>query len=304
VQHRPVLDERIERLVSHLGAPRVAGRDEWRFQGKDGHVCVNTRKGVYVDYRTGAKGSLSALLRQYGESPSDEPSLRRRSPLAEVKERLYGRPATPAPSAISLPPYYQPIRRNTLAYDYLVGRGVTEEQMSLYRLGEGSGEFYDRVIVPSFHADGACDYWVVRRIEGWPKYQNPDVPKSGRLGFLAVARQHGEACVLAEGVFSAMACGPSGVAAFGKYVSDGQLSRIERAGFRHVYVALDGDAQPLARKLADRLLCRGLTVSLVTSLLTADQDPADLGPEHMQEILRAAPVCRSRLELVRWAVRR
>jgi DNA primase len=105
---------------------------------------------------------------------------------------------------------------------------------------------------------------------------------------LEVAKRSGsDTVILAEGVFSALACGRNGVCAYGKFVSAPQIELIANAGFKRVVIALDGDVgAKTIYKLAKRMLAKRLETYVVE--MPRDKDPADLGRVEMAQRIYAA----------------
>jgi DNA primase len=201
---------------------------------------------------------------------------------------------------ITLPEDYVSIIKGTKAHGYLMERGISDEQIAFYQIGFGTQDLREvdsaerhkfagsgRIIFPDFDSDGRCIYWVARTYMGHKiKYKNPARSNArDQVYNLAKASQF-TACIIAEGVISAIACGYNGVATYGKEVTKEQVSMLVAAAFDHYIVAHDGDARRTSLTLAQRLMRRGCTVSLVE--FARDQDPASV-PDIRDRLDRALP---------------
>jgi len=93
-----------------------------------------------------------------------------------------------------------------IALNYLYDRGLTKEDIVLWKIGFcSSGEYAGRIIVPSFDLDGNCDYFVARGYgKQYPKYMNPNVSKD--IVFNELFIDWNKDIILVEGAFDAMKC--------------------------------------------------------------------------------------------------
>lgn len=293
-------DPHIQALTQHLGRPIPGGSEEVRFCSpfrKEGsnrrdtkyHLYVNPQKGKYFCFRSNEYGSLSYLFKLLGEEYTDKVKVT--PPMEGLKERassLGGLSEFEQPRT-GLPEEYQTIVSGSVAHNYLVERGVSQEDIEYYRLGEGRAatDLTDWVIIPSFDQHNRCDYWVARRTNSdWgPKYTNPPSSRRYHVPFLHTSLSNSQdgSVILCEGVFSALVAGRDAVASLGKFVSKNQIAYMRKAGVRKVKLALDGDAWKESIDTAGRCLRMGLQASLVR--LPADQDPADLGRSQFRALL-------------------
>lgn len=180
-------------------------------------------------------------------------------------------------SEVELPEDFTPIIHHTDAYNYLIGRGITDEQIARYRIGMGTANLkdidasnrkhfigYGRICFPDYDSEGNLTYWVARTYYNHKlRYKNPsgsDV--ADKIYNLAEASKH-EDVIITEGVFSAIKSGYGAIATYGKNVTDQQLRILISFGWRRYYVALDGDAKKEAIKLSEKLTSRGCDVYVV-----------------------------------------
>lgn len=282
--HTPTVRRQLERK---LGPSEDAGRAEYRFKDEGYHYCVNLSKEVWIEYKSGRGGHLRTLLSDLGIEHADEPE--RAPTVQELRKRMrsLGKQERPQKQDAGLPDFYLPLRTDSRVHRYLERRGVTDEDVEVYGIGEGRYPYDNRAVIPSYGPDGTCEYWVTRRIYDepkWKRYQNAPVPRTHHVGFLEIAKEYGGGhVILTEGVFSALAVGRSGICSYGERVTDRQLRKIARAGIGRVTVALDGDAFEMSMDVGARLVRLGLPADVVP--LPLEQDPADLGREAFHELV-------------------
>lgn len=240
--------------------------------------------GLYLCHRCGATGSFAGA----DQSRDDPGAVSRFNKV--VAGFLEGE--APKPTEVNLPSEFVPLDKYSGAWGYLVGRGLTPEDIEFYGLGVGRGKLRNRIIIPTRKEDGEVVFWVARLYTGTSrlKYVNPPGnARSNCLFNLDRAVSYGWV-IVTEGVFSAMAAGRNAVASFGKMVSDTQVALLADAYRRHrlscIVAALDGDARQENMSLARRLHSQGCTVFVVD--LPRDQDPADMGRAEFGKLVAGA----------------
>ena len=180
------------------------------------------------------------------------------------------------------------------ARDYLLGRGLTEDDIRYYsiRLGNISKrDFFGRVIIPNRIINAVyTDMYVARAYieseEKRKRYDNPSNSKSSEVVFnLHRIKDNPDKVIICEGVISAISAGRDAVALYGKYASDEQIKQIIDKKPDRVYVALDGDARKESKDLCSRIkkLYKG---EVYCVLLPDEKDPNDLGHQKFQEYLQ------------------
>lgn len=294
-------DPNVQILTQCLGEPIETGTGELRFQSpfqdkfhdpsredRKRHLYVNIEKGKFFCFKSNMAGSLSYLFFLIGAdlqaaTPRNETFDVMRTRLNALDSNLEFN----IPKA-ELPEWYTPVQAGSTVHRYLHGRGVTEEDILWYNLGEGTDEMLGWVIIPNFNQAGDCEYWVARDTRK-KMYHNPSVDRRFHVLFLdkALAFSPG-AVTVCEGVFSAIAVGRDAVAALGKYVTDDQIRRMWDAGVRRVNLALDGDAWKETLDTAERCLKIGLEVHVLSMPL--DEDPADMGRENFNFLRKACSI--------------
>lgn len=283
-------DPSIQALISVLGPPKYTAGGEVRFNSpfvekfsnprpdRGHHLYINADKGCFFCFKSSTSGSLSYLLSllgvEEGEKEDDRvPSL---ESLKETVKRLGGVNKFVLPTA-DLPEWYSRIIPGSRVHQYLSYRGVTDDDVEFYKIGEGTGQHEGWVIFPSLDSKGKCEYWVARNIDK-KMYRNPTVDRRHHLCFLYNALSVSpKSVVICEGVFSAIVAGRDSVASLGKYVTKSQLHRLRNTGVEEVLIALDGDAWRDTLDTAERCIRMGFETKIVR--LPIDQDPADMGRE-------------------------
>ena len=137
-------------------------------------------------------------------------------------------------------------------FNYLVDRGVTQEQMERWHIGYATtGTLKWRVVIP-IHTRGRLVAHVARAI--FPDRQRYDMPTDSRAGAYPNSAVFGEPLIdpmlptltIAEGVFSALALeraiAPNPVALLGSDWGADKAAILTRVSWRHVIIATDPDS--------------------------------------------------------------
>tara|TARA_R110001583_G_scaffold36794_4_gene120904 strand:- start:74 stop:1012 length:939 start_codon:yes stop_codon:yes gene_type:complete len=140
------------------------------------------------------------------------------------------------------------------ALRYLQNRGLTKEDIIKWKIGYCfSGEYRNRIIIPSFDEDGDCSYFIARSYSGDSyKYKNPRASKD--IVFNELFIDWNKDLTLVEGVFDALVAG-NAVPILGSTLRPGSglLRKIVRND-TPIYVALDPDAASKERRIIEMLL--------------------------------------------------
>ena len=261
----------------------------------DGHkkkLYVNASSGMYNCFVCGAKGGFSSFVRRVvGAEDHTDVSCILKALLSEEKAEYIDffdqqRPSEKvlAPS-VAYPPEYYPLWFNDLGTEgraaeaYLLGRGLTKNQISYYRLGFCIGGRYDRrVLIPTFGPNEELVTFVCRDYTGKSPYKvlnPPEVEGNTNKDWVfnlynALRTGH---LIVTEGVFDAIAVGVSGVALFGKKATDSQLAKLVLDRPLRITCCLDADAPMDNEVLASQL--SGITPNVFVAKLP-EKDPADL----------------------------
>jgi DNA primase len=163
--------------------------------------------------------------------------------------------------------------RHALAY--LRRRGITTQDILKYQIGYcENGRYANKIIIPTYNADGQLDYFVARSFEKEPsrKYDAPSSDKN-IIGFENMINWN-IPIVLCEGAFDAIAIKRNAIPLFGKNISKKLMQKIVTSEVKKVYLALDKDAIKSTYKIAKQLLEAGKKLFVVD---LDDKDPADMG---------------------------
>lgn len=199
-------------------------------------------------------------------------------------------------SVVRLPPEFKPLAvpkttpeyKNALAY--LKKRGITREDILRYNIGYcESGEYEHHIIIPSYDAKGALNFFMGRRYytddPGIP-HKKPDVPMSDIVGFECFVNWN-EPIILVEGVFNAITIRRNAIPLFGKYPSKKLLEMMHFCHVKKVYVCLDTDAETDAFNLCRRLLKREGIPSYYVRL-TGGKDANEIGFQKTWNCIQSA----------------
>ena len=171
----------------------------------------------------------------------------------------------------------------TPALNYLQNRGVTEQDILHWKIGCCmSGDYNNRVVIPSFDEDGYVNYFVARTFNGsWRKYLNP--PASKDIIFNELYLDFDKDLVIVEGIFDAIIAGPNSVPILGSTLRENsKLFQQIVKNDAPVYIGLDVDAERKTKKIIKDLLNYGIEVYKID---TSGFD--DIGSMSRQEFLNA-----------------
>ena len=140
------------------------------------------------------------------------------------------------------------------ALRYLEKRNVSRADILKWKIGYCfSGEYRNRIIVPSFDQDGDVSYFIARSYNGDSyKYKNPRASKD--ITFNELYIDWNKDLVLVEGVFDALVAG-NAVPILGSTLR--KRSKLLREIVRNdtpIYIALDPDAAKKERRIIKTLL--------------------------------------------------
>ncbi len=146
--------------------------------------------------------------------------------------------------------------------NYLHRRGLTDIDIVNWKIGYcGTGQYEERIIIPSFNKDGYVNFFVARSYEDhWKKYMNPKVPRNN-IVFNELFLDFATDLVIVEGAFDAIKAGLNSVPLLGSTLSN--KSKLLKEIVRNdtpVYLALDSDAERKSIDIIKELLKYGLEV--------------------------------------------
>lgn len=164
---------------------------------------------------------------------------------------------------------------------YLKKRGITSYDILRWKIGYcESGEYKNRIIIPSFNLDGHCNYFIARTYrQDWLKYKNP--PASKNIVFNELWVDWDKPVILVEGAFDAINADNS-IPLLGSTLSP--YSRLFKALLTHsneVYMALDQDAEKKALNIVNVLNSYGVDVYKINT--SGYEDVGSMAKEEFEE---------------------
>ena len=217
--------------------------------------------------------------------------------IAELKSILGFTPKETVESTVvkvTLPKEYKPLinlsRTDIIAKHalmYLKKRGINKADILKYNIGYcEEGRYANRVIIPSYDADGSLNYFIARSIDpdSTKKYDAPKCNKNEIIG-LEYFINWNVPVILCEGIFDAIAIKRNAVPLFGKSIPQSLMLKLVESEVKTVYLALDKDALKEALDYSQTLLDLGKEVYLIE---LEGKDPSDLGFENVTKLLHKA----------------
>ena len=190
---------------------------------------------------------------------------------------------------VSLPRCYKPLWKKTddplhkNAMYYLRRRNSGVKEILRYSIGYCSSNGYsNRIIVPSYDADGKLNYFIARDMfpNSTMKYKNPPMSKDTVCFELFI--NWNEPVILCEGVFDAIAINKNAIPLLGKFPSKTLVMRLIEKRVKKIYVALDEDAKKDAIKLSKFLMDYGIKTYLLDM---NDKDPSEIGYKNFWKMI-------------------
>ena len=224
---------------------------------------VNLDKSVYKCWVCDYRGrNIRRVIRSYGSYNQLQKwdAISQRSDIEKFAEVFMETERTEDKSKMELPEEFTSLcsekapATGTYALRYLQKRGITKEDILKWKIGYCfSGEYRNRIIIPTFDEDGDCSYFIARSYTGDSyKYKNPRASKD--IVFNDLFIDWNKDLVLVEGVFDALVAG-NAVPILGSTLRKGSelLRKIVRND-TPIYIALDPDAEEKERRIIKMLL--------------------------------------------------
>jgi predicted RNA-binding Zn-ribbon protein involved in translation (DUF1610 family) len=172
------------------------------------------------------------------------------------------------------------------AFNYLLSRGVTSQDVVKYNIGYiEEGPLNNFIITPSYDRNGFLNYWVGRSFDpnAYHKHKLPPTSKD-IIGFDMLVNFN-LPLIICEGAFDAIALKRNAIPLFGKKISKTLYKELVRSKVKQIYLALDQDAIVDSLKYAKELMSYGKEIFL---LELEGKDPSEIGFEGMTNILQKA----------------
>ena len=213
-----------------------------------------------------------------------------------------------SPQRIDLPNEFQTLTAasqglsSTFPLNYLRKRAVVEKDILFWKIGYcASGEYKNRIILPSFDDEGYCNFFTSRTYDPniWPPYMNG--PGNKDIIFNELLIDWEREVTLVEGVFDAIVAGDNSIPLLGSTLRDD--SRLFRKIVKNdtpVLLGLDNDAHKKAMKLVKALLAYDVEVRLMDT--SGYKDIGEMPPDVFQERKDKASFINSDAYLLRIAL--
>lgn len=232
------------------------GNQRWNFQ-------VNCEDDVYHSWCCGYSGKLSTLLQKRGIKVDKTPWHSSKQP----KTKNVGKISTDD---------FVPLDFNQFK-KFLVGRGLTEQDVSTYNLlTSNKGIYKDKVIIPLYEGTKLA-YFVARDAIAKGNYHQPrDISRSNLLLYYLGTKNRFRIYIV-EGPFDGIVLNKLGYSVCMltcSTISNEQIEKIKKFGFEEAIVCLDGDIKKVILKLYDQLRVAGVKTKVI--LFPGKDDPNDL----------------------------
>lgn len=207
------------------------------------------RHGSFLDQQEWAKYDATVEIASFEDIFSTE---------QEIEEQFE--------QVINLPDEYKTLCSSRLSLaskpilKFLYDRGLTKQDILKWKIGYcPSGEYKERVVVPSFNEDGDVNYFIARTYgRDWMKYKNP--PASRDIIFNELYVDFDDDLVIVEGVFDAIVAGNAVPILGSSLKEDSKLLKKVVEHDTPVYIALDPDVETKAMRLIKKMLTLDIEV--------------------------------------------
>lgn len=189
--------------------------------------------------------------------------------------------------------FYFPMTKivpGTVAYDYCLKRGITEDLISYYDIRLGVDDLMGRIVIPN-NVFGNCwtDMYSARSIiDQIPKYKNPTGVNKNNIVFnLRHIKDNQDKVIIVEGVITAICGGKDCVAVYGCHPTREQLEQILAKNPKSIYCCLDGDeaGQTGMKELLKLLDTMNYNGTIYYIKMPKDQDACDMGYSKYREYI-------------------
>tara|TARA_R110000851_G_scaffold161427_6_gene305111 strand:+ start:787 stop:1716 length:930 start_codon:yes stop_codon:yes gene_type:complete len=236
-------------------------------------LSVNIEKNVWKCWVCDKSGkTIDYLIKCFGTTQDlKDWGINKNLELEQITDLLYGKNKVVHKTDVVLPESYQPLLAGpktflkTQAIKYLRKRGVTDRDIFRLKIGVcKTGEYGNRIIIPSFNVDGDLNYFVARSLDsGYLKYKNPKVSKND-IVFNELLLDFREPLFIVEGVFDSIVMGKNSVPILGSTVRESSyLFQKIVENNTSIYIALDEDAKNKEQKIIKLFLSYGIDVMKV-----------------------------------------
>ena len=220
---------------------------------------INIDKNVYKCWICDTRGrNLRRVVRRFGtfkqrqswEQITDEVDLNSFNSIFDTDIEVEIEQAIHLPKEfISLANPNLPITARP-AIKYLKDRGITRSDILKWKIGYcSSGQYENRIIIPSFRNDGYANYFVARTYsKHWKRYLNP--PASNNIIFNELYIDWSSDLCIVEGAFDAIVAGNAVPLLGSSLRENSKLVQQIVKNDTPIYLALDPDAKSKEQKIA------------------------------------------------------
>ena len=229
-------------------------------------LSVNIEKNVFKCWICDFKGNTLLPLVRDRELRSQWKSLTQQVDLTRFDDLFSENVETVSHRDLDLPSHFSTLTTPNLskigqkAKNYLLSRGITNEQILMYKMGFCfHGPYANRIIIPSYDNQGNLNYYIARSFtEGTYKYKNPNCSKD--IIFNDIFVDWSMPVVLVEGFFDSLKYENS-IPILGSTLNPkSKLFNKIVSECKSVYVCLDQDAKEKELKIIKNLLDFGVKV--------------------------------------------
>jgi len=282
-------------LQKVLGNGKIVSKDEAMFMCPFSHhrkpkLAINLstqRWQSWID--TNAKGrSIYGLFKKMNVAPQYLTELSRIVKIPKSKQQTEEEQIK-----IHLPYEFTSLQYDTEktrsskdAFNYLRQRNIFSYDIERYNIGYcESGDYANRIIVPSYDCDNNLNYFIARDFTGtaYLRYKNPPVSKD--VVVFENQIDFSEPLIFCEGVFDAMAIRRNAIPLLGKNIPSKLKTKLVEHGVSEVCIVLDNDAFKNALQISETLMSENIKVRLVKM---GNEDAADIGFNNIIHKVRSA----------------
>jgi len=289
------IPEKLSILDSFLGECHKAGNEYLYYCPFCKHhkkkLSVNLFKGKYKCWVCDVAGNVRKLVRKKAtyENFQKWKLLDGEIDLDTNLDDLFADAPEAHEEVFSLPEKFVTLtnKSSSLAYakslNYLKRRGVTHEDILYWKIGFCfDGEYKDRVVFPSFNANGDLNYFIGRTVTGdkFAKFKQPQASKDVIFNELYIDFDND--ITLVEGIFDAIKAGHNAIPMLGSTLREESKLFQKIVGYdTTIYMALDPDAKKKESEIIRKLINYGIEVYKIDIL--PYKDAGEMTKEEFQK---------------------